>query len=513
MSVEVEKELSFCFQRSEVKVLECEGVVKLKVVASRRPRSDVSIRWTTEDGSAKCNPTDGTPARYKEASGELVFRHDDVSLSQEIEVTVIDDEQWEPTEYFQVTLENPMTVPGAHSGHRDVPRDMPQLGNPDKCKVYILNDDRPGFLSWDFPEVCTYPSRTDANVVTLYLSRRAGLCGEVTVDVNVLKASVGGKAASVLSKQSVRFDSGVGRQVVKVDLKQCGGDSKLFQVELANAKPEVCLKPSAEDLGEDWYKRRPSITSCQVEMLPSPKGFFARCRQRSDDSQPKEESSWEEWKGNFARAIYCKGSPDEQKEATYMDFLKHALSLPWKVLFSFVPPASMCGGWLAFFVALLMIGVLTAVVGDMATLLGCVVDIPDEITAITLVALGTSLPDTFASMIAAKTLDTCDDAIGNITGSNSVNVFLGLGIPWTIAAVYWHSMGEKFEVPAGSLSFSVMVFTGCAVVCIFILLLRRRVYGGELGGPKCATLRDSFLLCFLWVIYLTSSILKCYELI
>ena len=59
-----------------------------------------------------------------------------------------------------------------------------------------------------------------------------------------------------------------------------------------------------------------------------------------------------------------------------------------------------------------------------------------QVTAITIVALGTSLPDTFASKIAAVNEKTADNAIGNVTGSNSVNVFLGLGIPWIIAAIY-----------------------------------------------------------------------------
>ena len=51
-------------------------------------------------------------------------------------------------------------------------------------------------------------------------------------------------------------------------------------------------------------------------------------------------------------------------------------------------------------------------------------------------ALGTSLPDTFASKIAAVSEKSADNAIGNVTGSNSVNVFLGLGIPWIVASVY-----------------------------------------------------------------------------
>jgi solute carrier family 8 (sodium/calcium exchanger) len=32
-----------------------------------------------------------------------------------------------------------------------------------------------------------------------------------------------------------------------------------------------------------------------------------------------------------------------------------------------------------------------------------------------------------------------DAAIGNITGSNSVNVFLGLGTPWLIGSCYYKS--------------------------------------------------------------------------
>jgi solute carrier family 8 (sodium/calcium exchanger) len=60
----------------------------------------------------------------------------------------------------------------------------------------------------------------------------------------------------------------------------------------------------------------------------------------------------------------------------------------------------------------------------------------DVLAAITLVALGTSMPDTFASKMALLGSKHADDAIGNINGSNSVNVFLGLGLPWSMAAIY-----------------------------------------------------------------------------
>ena len=71
-----------------------------------------------------------------------------------------------------------------------------------------------------------------------------------------------------------------------------------------------------------------------------------------------------------------------------------------------------------------------------AGIFGCLVGLKDSVTAITFVALGTSLPDTFASRAAAIGEKHADNAIGNVTGSNSVNVFLGLGLPWLIAAIY-----------------------------------------------------------------------------
>ena len=98
------------------------------------------------------------------------------------------------------------------------------------------------------------------------------------------------------------------------------------------------------------------------------------------------------------------------------------MCLPWKVIFAIVPPTDFAGGWLCFCISLTMIGVVTAFIGDLASLFGCVLNVNDSITAITFVALGTSLPDTFASRTAALHDDYADDSVGNITGSNSVNV-------------------------------------------------------------------------------------------
>ena len=78
------------------------------------------------------------------------------------------------------------------------------------------------------------------------------------------------------------------------------------------------------------------------------------------------------------------------------------MAITWKLAFATVPPAGMWGGGPCFVISLTYIGVVTYIVGEVATVLGCVLYIKESVAAITLVALGTSLPDTFASMTAAR---------------------------------------------------------------------------------------------------------------
>merc|ERR1719219_308094 len=122
------------------------------------------------------------------------------------------------------------------------------------------------------------------------------------------------------------------------------------------------------------------------------------------------------------------------------------------------------------------------VVGELASMWGCMVGLSDAQVALSIVALGTSMPDTFASITATKMAPDADAAIGNITGSNSVNVFLGLGLPWVIATIYHAIEGTTYVQPPGTLAVAVAVFVPEAALCLATLLIRRKIVGGELGG-------------------------------
>merc|ERR1711899_156052 len=196
------------------------------------------------------------------------------------------------------------------------------------------------------------------------------------------------------------------------------------------------------------------------------------------------------------------------------DYIVHFLTLFWKVIFSFIPPADRLKGWPAFFGSITGIGILTAVIGDVAAHFGCISLIKDSVTAITIVALGTSVPDTFPSKTAAIQDETADASVGNVTGSNAVNVFLGIGIAWSMAAIYHEAAGEYFEVPVGSLGFSVTIFCIEALLAIIILMLRRNpAVGGELGGPKSVKTVTSGIFVFFWCFYVFISALEAYGVI
>ena len=222
----------------------------------------------------------------------------------------------------------------------------------------------------------------------------------------------------------------------------------------------------------------------------------------------------------------------------------HVLMLPWKLAVALLPPPELGGGWPLFATALLILGGQVILIEAFANQVGCQWGLSQSVTAITLVALGTSLPDLFASIRAAKDDPTADNSIGNVTGSNSVNVFLGLGLPWLMASLYWAALGpteawrdeypnvyadyvnastrrfaggEKggFVVCAGSLGFTVVVFSACATLMICAILARRFCCSppAELGGERRLAWATFGAFIALWVVYITISVVRDMELV
>jgi len=217
------------------------------------------------------------------------------------------------------------------------------------------------------------------------------------------------------------------------------------------------------------------------------------------------------WGQQFREAVFI-GEYENGQRPSFSVYFMHFLSLPWKTLFALVPPTEMWHGWACFIVSIMMIGVLTVFVGDLANHFGCTIGLKDTVTAITFVALGTSLPEVFASKVAAVMDDHADSAILHVCGGNAVNVFLGIGVAWAIASIYHTARGDEFRIEPAGLAFSVTLFCAGALIAIILLQYRRYAHGihAELGGPTFSKLWTGSFFIFLWIAYLIISGMQAY---
>ncbi|CAF1024205.1 unnamed protein product [Rotaria sordida] len=453
---------------------------KVDVMVKRTGPIDVNVRFRldTIDGTATAGED------YEKLSEE--FKMESGQQEKKITIHVIDDNQWEPDETFFVKL----SLPEGEEKHAKV-------GSKTIALVTIINDDDPGFIQFEEPITLVKESVGKAEIK---VARINGADGRVTVHYRTKDIDATARKDYQPVDSELIFEHGEISKVIAIpivdDLEAEKDES--FAVELYDSTGGAQIGKNAKTvvtiINDDDYKTMANKMASLVQV-----------------DMDKLSVTKTTWGQKFREAMNVNGGDIETAKVGH--YIGHTLAFFWKVLFAFVPPTSIAGGWLTFFVSLLFIAILTAVVGDVAAIFGCLVGLKDSITAISFVALGTSLPDTFASMIAAKNSKTADDAIGNVTGSNSVNVFLGLGLPWLVAAIYWESKNLPFTVKAGDLSFSVLVFSVCCIIGMVVLTLRRflGVFGkAELGGPTIPKYICSIFFVILWIAYLTLSGLQAY---
>ena len=140
----------------------------------------------------------------------------------------------------------------------------------------------------------------------------------------------------------------------------------------------------------------------------------------------------------------------------------HYISITWKVIAAFVPPGHFLGGYPNFFGAIVLLAGLMYIIVDFSTLFACAVGLSNQMLGLTILAFGTNLPDALGSCSAATQAVDADPAITNITGSNAVLVFLGLGLPFVIATIYYGSQDETYVNQSGPLGFSTLLYVVCA---------------------------------------------------
>ncbi|XP_010224333.1 PREDICTED: sodium/calcium exchanger 1 isoform X4 [Tinamus guttatus] len=522
------------FEQGTYQCLENCGTVALTIIRRGGDLTKtVYVDFRTEDGTANAG------SDYEFTEGTVVFKPGETQ--KEIRVGIIDDDIFEEDENFLVHLSNVrVSTEASDESILEAGRvsTLACLGSPSTATVTIFDDDHAGIFT--FEEPVTHVSES-VGTMEVKVLRTSGARGNVIVPYKTIEGTAkGGGEDFEDTCGELEFQND---EIVKfitlriLDREEYEKECSFFlvledPVWLRRGVKGVRVKPDqlsrrcrALPLKEEEERRiaemgRPVLGEhAKLEVIIEEsyefKNTVDKLIKKTNLALVVGTNSWRE---QFIEAITVSAGEDddddecgEEKLPSCFDYVMHFLTVFWKVLFAFVPPTDYWNGWACFVVSILMIGLLTAFIGDLASHFGCTIGLKDSVTAVVFVALGTSVPDTFASKVAATQDQYADASIGNVTGSNAVNVFLGIGVAWSIAAIYHAAHGQAFQVSPGTLAFSVTLFTIFAFISVGVLLYRRRPeIGGELGGPRTSKLLTSSLFILLWLLYIFFSSLEAY---
>uniref|UniRef100_UPI003AAABF87 sodium/calcium exchanger 1a isoform X21 n=1 Tax=Centroberyx gerrardi TaxID=166262 RepID=UPI003AAABF87 len=514
------------FDPGTYQCLENCGSVALNVVRRGGDlTSIVSVDYRTEDGTANAG------SDYQFTEGTVVFKPGETE--KEIRIDIIDDDIFEEDEHFLVHLSNVKVISeGAGSRQCDANHvdAVAGLGLPCTATVTIFDDDHAGIFMFEEPVLTVSES---IGVMEVKVIRTSGARGVVVVPYNTMEGTAKGGGEDFEDTHGIlEFENDEILKTVAVRILDHEEYDKQARFYIQLQEPYwnrrrwtgILLNRYSTMSKEEEERRiaemgRPMLGEhVKLEVIIEESYEF----KSTVDKLIKKTNlalliGTNSWREQFVEAITVSSGDDDDEECgeeklpSCFDYVMHFLTVFWKLLFAFVPPTDYWNGWACFVVSISVIGLLTALIGDLASHFGCTVGLKDAVTAVVFVALGTSVPDTFASKVSAIQDQYADASIGNVTGSNAVNVFLGIGVAWSIAAIYHRSKGQEFRVDPGTLAFSVTLFTIFAFICVAVLMYRRRPeIGGELGGPRIPKILTSSLFFTLWLMYIVFSSLEAY---
>nr|CAD2163668.1 unnamed protein product [Meloidogyne enterolobii] len=498
------KQVTVGFDPAEYCVLENVGTVELRCVLDRGSlavSTEVTVTYTTIADTA---------AEYEDfipTQGVLTFGPSE--SEKFIEIGIVDNDEYEDDEQFFVKLTN-LDAHCADNPGQKLPAQFKEGGS--VATVMIIDDDHSGAFSFT-SQVFRVPE--SQGQFALEVRRHRGARGTVILPFKTIEGSAKEGKDYTGQEAELLFYNNQTKATIYIEITNDDEYEKSedFYVELgpprlkdSSPRSEVANGPDGRPILGEHHRCKIVITEDREF-----KNFIDKMIANANVGILVGTHSWRQ---QFIEALTVEdidgdGSISNKEKAL------HGVSVFWKLLFALIPPTDYINGWLTFFVSIFVIGILTAFIGDIASLFGCTIGLRDSVTAITLVAMGTSLPDTFASKTAAIQDKTADSSIGNVTGSNAVNVFLGIGLAWAIAAVYHSLNGGHFIVEAGSLASSVTMFILGSVVTIGLLQWRRYNpnIAGELGGPRGNKLFSFLIFLSVWLVYIVYSTLVAYCLI
>ena len=149
-----------------------------------------------------------------------------------------------------------------------------------------------------------------------------------------------------------------------------------------------------------------------------------------------------------------------------------------------------------FIISILLIALLCWVLVESAIGVAEILKIPEILIALTVLAVGTSVPDMISSVIVAKQ-GRGGMAVSNAVGSNIFDILMGLGLPWLLYIAF---TGKKITGNIEELNISIFLLFG-SIIFIFLTLKFRKWKIGQGTG---------YILISIYILYVITELIKVY---
>lgn len=124
--------------------------------------------------------------------------------------------------------------------------------------------------------------------------------------------------------------------------------------------------------------------------------------------------------------------------------------------------------WTVFLFSVTMIAGLAYILVESAVEIAVILNIPSVIIGLTVLAIGTSIPDLVSSLVVAKQ-GRGGMAISNALGSNIFDILIGLGLPWLLVIIIY---GNNIPVVTENLVSSIILLFATVIAILFLLIMR-----------------------------------------
>ncbi len=151
----------------------------------------------------------------------------------------------------------------------------------------------------------------------------------------------------------------------------------------------------------------------------------------------------------------------------------------------------------SFIISILIIAALCWILVESSVGVSRIVHIPEVVIALTVLAVGTSVPDMISSVIVAKQ-GRGGMAVSNAVGSNIFDIFIGLGLPWFVYILVTDSplIGSQET----TLNHSMYLLFGSAIFIFIALWIGKWKINASIG----------YTLIIIYIMYLIWELTKVY---